>query len=135
MLKELEGEAAESVAVGNHNFFDIAAHRSVQNGEKAGALPVDTRSDVCDDFVPGAGEAESFNLSFEVVALFLAGHARVANFGFCVDGIGRKFPEEESGNISGAVEAFTFTASPNGANRPSSRIFGGCCYKPQTVCE
>jgi hypothetical protein len=76
---ELEREAAESVAVGNHNFFDVAAQSGVQNGEETMAFPVDARRDVRDDFVVRVFFLERFDLAVEVGTLLLARHSGVAD--------------------------------------------------------
>jgi hypothetical protein len=72
-LQELHADASEPVSVGNHNFLDSACTDGVQNGEKPGALPVETAPDVGDDLV-----SEVSALSLKIDALVRGADTSVA---------------------------------------------------------
>jgi len=81
VLDELKGEAAEAISVGDHNLLDVSAHRSVQNGEETGPLPVDARGNVLDDLVLWERILEGLDLSLEGVLLRGTRHSGVADPG------------------------------------------------------
>lgn len=65
-LDEFEREAAEAVAVGNHNLLDHACADSFQKGRKTGPAEVEARADVGDEVVVWVGGAEVGDLAIEV---------------------------------------------------------------------
>ena len=77
---EVEGNTAQPVAVGNHNFCDISTQDGVHHGRKARAgAEVDAAGDVGDELVVWEGGTEVGNLACEVAAggLVLRGDAGV----------------------------------------------------------
>ena len=82
MLDEVKGDATEAVAVGNHNLFDAAAHRAVQNGEQAPALEVDAGRNIRNDLVLGIETYEVLALEDEVGLLLFGRDAGVDDAGF-----------------------------------------------------
>lgn len=69
VFDEIEAKSRKPVSVGNHNFFEIAAERGVQNGTQAGALVVESGADVGDDFVVRIRGSEISKLPFEISTL------------------------------------------------------------------
>jgi hypothetical protein len=51
VLEELKGESAETVTMGDHNFFDISSHDFVHQPKQAFSFEVEAGPDVADDFV------------------------------------------------------------------------------------
>lgn len=70
-LQELDGEARESVTVGNHNFCDIARVDAVQKGNKSSSLPVDPAGNVGEELCARVRFLELLDLTLEVGALVL----------------------------------------------------------------
>jgi hypothetical protein len=105
VLHELEGKAAEAVAVGNHNFFDASTQDAVQKGPKGAALPVDARPNVGEAGVrggvptlraPALLEAfEGVHLALEVALLLGRGDSCVEDrlFRFPATTVGVGVPE------------------------------------------
>lgn len=125
MLEELEGEPAEPVPVGNHNLLDISPHGPVQNGKKAGSLPVDARGDVLDDFVFGMRGLEGLDLPGEVALLLAARDPRVADSGPRLLSDAGRFlgpPCEDLPEVIGAVEPLTGRPDPDGAYSAEVRV-------------
>lgn len=77
--EQVEPEAAESVAVGNHKLELVAAQKSFQYGVKPFALEIESRADVFDDFGLRVERGEPLHLSLEVVALFVAADPAIAD--------------------------------------------------------
>jgi len=107
---ELEGKAAQAVAVGNHNCRDLAAMDEFQKPLEAGAVPVEAGPDVCDDEVGiGALLLEVGGLALEVAALVLGRDAGVADDVFvrcCAHRCSRDVSVlKDGGNVGGAVAA------------------------------
>lgn len=72
VLDEVKGDTTEPVSVGDHNLADAPAHRAVQNGDEAPTLEVDTRRDICNDFVLGIETYKGVALADEVGFLLFA---------------------------------------------------------------
>jgi hypothetical protein len=70
-LKEVKGNATESVSVGNHNFFDQSSACLVQNGTQPFPLEVDAGSNVGNDGMAGVLLAGVLDLMGEVSLLLL----------------------------------------------------------------
>ena len=62
-LKESHAETRESIAVGNHNFPDMALADSFQKGVKAFPTPIEPATNVVDDGGVGMVQTEDFDLS------------------------------------------------------------------------
>ena len=83
-LHELEGKAAQAVAVGNHNCRDRAAMDEFQKPLEAGPVPIEAGPDVSDDEV-GVGPLllEVGGLALEVAALVVGRDAGVSRRRVC----------------------------------------------------
>ena len=110
-LHELEGKAAQAVAVGNHNCRDRAAMDEFQKPLEAGPVPVEAGGpDVGDDEV-GVGPLllEVGGLALEVAALVVGRDAGVADDVFarcCAHRWSRDCSVlKDGGNVGGAVAA------------------------------
>jgi len=76
-FKQVIAEAAESVAMGNGNFFDHSLESEFQKGLKSFPLEVESGSNVGDDEVVGEAFLHEGNLPLQVVALTCGGHSAV----------------------------------------------------------
>jgi hypothetical protein len=138
VLKELKGEPAQPVTVGNHNLLDIAPQRSVQKGEQAGTFPVDARSNVAYDFMLRERFLQGPDLSLEIVLLWCTRDSCIADssFGHFLSVLWEAF---EYGLDVGPLAAPTkadnanFTGNPpvveGGGRDPQGRLDDGCRNK------
>jgi hypothetical protein len=69
VLQKAVSDAGEPVAMGNHNLSDQSCDCGVQKREKALALEVDARSDICDDPVVRKLVAQEIDLPGKVTLL------------------------------------------------------------------
>ena len=78
---EINTKSCNSVSVGNHNFELISAHRAFQNGVKPFSFEVETQADVLDDLGFWKPLFKPFDLSLQIVFLFVAGNSAIADCG------------------------------------------------------
>jgi hypothetical protein len=76
-VQELEGEPAETIAVGNDNLTDASLQDEVHHLQEPPAFEVEAGADVADDAVLGVALLEHLRLAFEVVALLGGADAAV----------------------------------------------------------
>src|SRR5690606_22430909 len=74
---ELEGEATQSVAVGNHNLCDLSCKDGVQNPRETRAFPVEPAANVRDEFVVWVSLDKIVFLSLEIGSLECRGDTGV----------------------------------------------------------
>jgi hypothetical protein len=80
LLQQLEGEAAQAVTVGNHNFGDMATEYAFQKGLKLKTLPGEAGLNILDNFVLGIGFAD--DLTLEIFRLMGAADPCATHFLF-----------------------------------------------------
>ena len=84
-LDEFKPESGEPVPMGNHNLELISAVKSLQYGEQALALPVESTGDVGDDLGTGVEFSHLGGLALEVSPLLRSTDAAIADHrGSCV---------------------------------------------------
>lgn len=104
-IDKLKCESTQSVSMGDHDLRDTSIADPFQKGDKPGALPVESASNVADKFVVRIGSSQLIALSSEISSLLVATNSGVADL-CLLNGGGLLSESEESCDIRIHVETF-----------------------------